>query len=110
MATLAQGVVRRLRNTGRQVPVEERIEQMNNYMRKLKYSGYSEHIRLEILQCGLQGYYKMVARQERGGTPINRDSRVGRPGKKLNKVKKAEDWYCPHRAREESKDGKEEQG
>ena len=100
MATLAQEIIRRMRNTGRDVPVEERIKYMDKYMWKLRDSGYSETVRLEIFRSGLQGYYKMVAKEFRGG-PINRDSRVNRASKKINKMKKAETWYCPEKKEEE---------
>ena len=37
----------------------------------------------------------MAAREMRRGVSINRDARVARPDNKLDKLKKAEEWYVP---------------
>ena len=93
IATLSQEVIRRMQNTGRDVPEENRVIIMNNFMIKLHRSGYNEKQREEIMKAGLNGYYKKVIRENKGGTKINRESANDRARKKIMKVVKKDKWH-----------------
>ena len=53
---LAQEVIRRERNTSRNVDIETRRKIRNKFVLKLRMSGYSWRQRLNIMLSGLRGY------------------------------------------------------
>ena len=69
-------MIRRERNTSREVKVETRIEVRNEFMTKLRLSGYNEKQRLEIMLSGLRGYRRMCETEDEGGRKINRRNRI----------------------------------
>ena len=60
-----------MRNTGREEPVESRVEILSDLMLKMKDSGYSSSKRVNVLKSGLSGYYSMVLVVVYGGRPVN---------------------------------------
>ena len=95
MTVLGQEVIRRMRNTGRNVPVSHRVAILNKFMVKMLRSGYGEKERANVLTSGVNGYYAMLAREEDGGTPVNRDGRVNRAKRKMDKIRKRTNWFLP---------------
>ena len=55
---LTQECLRRLRNTKKELGPEVQKTHLNNFMVKLKNSGYSQKFRTEILNSGLQAFQK----------------------------------------------------
>ena len=56
---LGQEVFRRLHNMKRELDVEEKNKVLNDFMVKLKVSGYNEHDRYQILTSGLNAYRRL---------------------------------------------------
>jgi hypothetical protein len=89
--TATQECLRRLLNCRRGLPEEVRTEHMNEHMRILKRSGYSEKFRLEILKSADSAYCKMIEQEEKGERKMYRrkeDNRLRRWKEKREKGKK----------------------
>ena len=57
---LTQEFLRRLRNTKVELGPEIQKKHLNQFMQKLKHSGYSQKFRMEILDSALKAFEKMV--------------------------------------------------
>ena len=60
IVTLSQDIICRMRNIVRMEPIENRLSILNDLMTKIKYSGYPETSRCNILKNELRGYYGVV--------------------------------------------------
>ena len=58
--SLAQEVIRRLRNTKRDLPWSVKAEILTEFSHSLMSSGYSEKFRLDIIQAGVIGFENNV--------------------------------------------------
>ena len=67
---LTQECLRRLVNTKFELGEEIRTEHMNNFMLKLKNSGYSHKFRTEILDSALSAYEKILSEHKAGTKPM----------------------------------------
>ena len=65
--TLSQEVIRRMKNTGRDVDWNIRAEIIFDLKLKMLRSGYSNSSITNILNSGLKGYYRMVSTKLAGG-------------------------------------------
>ena len=72
VTVLAQELVRRERNTCRNVSKDVRQEISYTFLMKLRKSGYSTRHRLQIMISCLRGYQKMCDMEYSGGRKINR--------------------------------------
>ena len=69
---LTQECLRSLRNTKYELVKDAQIFHLNNYMLKLKNSGYSQKYRTEIVDSALKGYEKMLLEDKNGTKPMYR--------------------------------------
>ena len=72
IVSLSQEVIRRQRNTSRNVGEQVRKENLSKMMSKLKKSGYDINMRRNILLSGMRGYERMVKEEDEGKRLINR--------------------------------------
>ena len=86
MTVLSQEVIRRERNTSRNVQEEDRIQIRNKFLMKLRMSGYSTKQRINIMLSGLKGYRAMVETEEQGGRRVNRARSEGASGRRVKKT------------------------
>ena len=70
--TLTQELIRRLRNTRRELNCSRKQEILSDYMQMLKNSGYSVNFRKEILSSGLNGYNKILEADRSNQKPLYR--------------------------------------
>ena len=91
--TLAQETIRRMRNTGRDIPKERRAEIICNMKQKLLRSGYSESMCMNAIESGMEGYYRMAENEVRGIRQINRPQQQDRLEREMDKVTAKEDWH-----------------
>ena len=82
-----------MQNTSRTVKEDVRVEILNKFMAKLRRSGYSERLRMEILTAGLNGYYSKVKTENKGGRKVNQDSKASRGVNKIKKIVNKNKWY-----------------
>ena len=62
--TLTQEGLRILRNTKLEVPWSEKAEMLSDFSARLRFSGYSERYRQQVMESVLAGWDKMVKEQE----------------------------------------------
>ena len=64
--------MRRLLCCSPELEEHKKIEVMEEFAKMLRRSGYSEKFRFEVISDAVQGYQKMVKRENEGGQPVNR--------------------------------------
>ena len=90
---LTQECLRRLRNTKLELGEEIRVKHLNNYMLKLKNSGYSQKYRTEILDSALAAFDKMVNDHKAGIKPLFRDRNWNKEERDKKKKERRVNWY-----------------
>ena len=91
--TSSQEVIRILRNCHPELPWEMKVTHLNEFMERLRDSGYPERIRAEIVQSGLNGYRRMQEVEKNGGRPINRLKEYQKNERRKEKSRKTKNWY-----------------
>ena len=71
MATISQEIIRRLKNTSRDLPVQEMERVLKEYMDELILGGYNLEFRVKVLTSAMKGYMKMYNDQKEGTGRIN---------------------------------------
>jgi hypothetical protein len=90
---LTQECLRRLRNTKKELGESVRNKHLNNFMLKLKNSGYSRDYRVQIVDSALNAFEKMVEDDRKGIKPLYRD-RSWKSDERLEaKKKKKLNWF-----------------
>ena len=83
IATGTQEVIRRLKNTSREIDHNTVKDIIMEYMRELREGGYPKNIREEILNSGFKGYARMWMSE------VNNQGFVNRPGKATKMKRRA---------------------
>ena len=91
--TLTQEGLRILRNTKLDVPWSEKAEMLTDFSARLRYSGYSERYRQQVIESVLAGWDKMVKEEEEGRRPINRPREWQADKRRMDKKVKKNSWY-----------------
>jgi hypothetical protein len=90
---LTQECLRRLRNTKVELGEKCRNRHLNNFMVKLKNSGYNEKFRLEILDSALKAFEKMLEEDRKGIKPLYRTREWNKEEREAMKKDKKHNWY-----------------
>ena len=90
---LTQECFRRLHNTSEFVSDEEKSDILNEFMKDLKLSGYSESERRNILEAGVKTYLKLKMKEKDGIRPFYRDKFFQKDGKYNSKKCNASKWF-----------------
>ena len=90
---LTQECLRRLRNTKIELGEETKVRHLNNFMLKLKKSGYSTKYRTEILDSALSAFEKMLKDDKDGTKPLFRDRNWNREEINKKKSNRNLNWY-----------------
>merc|ERR1712242_529095 len=99
ITTLCQEVIRRMRNTCRDVSCKRRGEVLSVYMRKLQRSGYSVAMREKVAIAGVRGYLRMVKVEEEGGRKVNRPRQDGEEERRYKRLAGKSSWFRGSRGR-----------
>ena len=91
--TLTQEGLRILRNTKLEIPWSEKAEMLSDFSARLRYSGYNQRFRQEVIESVLVGWDKMVKEQEEGRRPINRPREWQADQRRMDKKRKKYSWY-----------------
>ena len=70
--TLANEAIRRMRNSDRDLSPAQRAAILTHLSGKMARSGYPATTRKQVIQAGLQGYYRLVKLQRVGSRRVNR--------------------------------------
>ena len=92
---LSNEVIRILRNTSREAPVEIRSFLLSEFADRLRSSGYPEKLRRDIIQSGWEGYFKQLRRHDNGECPMYRPKGYRKEERSINKMVKRRAWYKP---------------
>ena len=90
---LTQECLRRLRNTKYELGEEVRTKHLNNFMLKLKNSGYGTKYRTEILDSALIAYEKIISEDRAGIKPLYRSRDFNKEERDKNKISRKLNWY-----------------
>ena len=93
---LTNEVIRIMRNTCREAPIEVKRCYMSDFANRMRASGYRERFRREIIESGMKGYEKQVQRNNRGERPLYRWKGYMREEREEKKALKKRAWYRPH--------------
>ena len=90
---LTQECLRRLRNTQVELGKDVQTKHLNNFMIKMKDSGYTAPYRKQILSSALNAFEKMVKDDQSGTKPLYRDKNWNKETKREQKERKQINWY-----------------
>ena len=90
---LTQECLRRLRNTKLELGKEVQVKHLNDFMLKLKNSGYSTKYRTEILDSALTAFEKMVEEDKAGKKPLFRERNWNKEERESMKRNRITNWY-----------------
>ena len=89
---ITQKCLHRLRNPKKELESEVQNAHLNEFMSRLKKSGYTAQYRLQILKSAKEAYKRILEEDEKGTKPLyrncswNKDERE--KGKRMKKIKK----------------------
>ena len=92
---LVQEGLRRLRNTRRDLPWDEKAEILSEFSHKMMLSGYSERFRLDTIQSAVRGYENQCAAADAGIKPLHRPREFQSEERRKNKLLSKTSWYRP---------------
>ena len=95
---LTQECLRRLRNTKVELGPHVQAKHLNQFMLKLKNSGYNCKFRQEILDSGLKAFEKMTEDDKKGIKPMYRGREWNADERKKSKSKKKLNWWNNEKA------------
>ena len=90
---LTQECLRRIRNTKMELGMKVRNEHLNNFMVKMKNSGYSQKYRIQILNSALNAFEKMLEEDRNGTKPLYRNRNWNKENRIQSKENKGKNWY-----------------
>ena len=93
--SLAQEVVRILRNTSRRLDTKEKLYFLSEFSLRLKVSGYPAQVRLNIIKSGMRAYEKQIERDEEGIRPLYRPKGYEEEERQKKKARTKMTWYKP---------------
>ena len=82
-----------MRNTKVELGEHHRNEHLNDFMAKLKNSGYSEKYWKDILDSGYKGFEKMLEVDKKGVKPLFRNREWKKDEREENKRNRKLNWY-----------------
>ena len=88
-----QEIIRILRNNSKDLPDEVKDLGIDNYAKKLKYSGYDKNFAYEIIKSGHNGYNKQLKADEDKITPLYRPREWNRELRNKEKKEKVGIWF-----------------
>ena len=91
--TCVQEVIRRLRNTQRDMDWSVKRDILSEFAWSLHLSGYSEQFRYDVIQSGIKGYEAQCSASDAGKTPLYRDRYWDRSGRRQKKLLGPTTWY-----------------
>ena len=95
ISILSNELVRRMSKTSTEVSQQERANIIEEFIAKLKVSGYKRNKIKEIVVSGLSGYKTKLAKAEKEGRHLHRSARATLAGRHSRKLLEKTSWYKP---------------
>ena len=93
VSTTAQEVLRRVKNTSRDLPPEVVEEVLMTYMEELEARGYKEDWRSKVLESAMVGYEKMLRSEKTGQGYVNRPESHTKLKRRWNRLVGKHNWF-----------------
>ena len=93
ISSLSQDLIRRLQNTHTEIGQERKNEIVENYINKLRSSGYLKVQVREIIQSGLLGFQSKVKRCQEQGQSLHRSAGSTLTSRYKKKIMAKTNWY-----------------
>ena len=90
---LGQEVFRRLHNTKKEIDEEYKVAILNEFMVKLKISGYNKHNRYQFLRSGFNAYENLRTKEDKGIRPFFSKNMYNKEKRKEEKREKKNSWF-----------------
>ena len=90
---LTQECLRRLRNTKVELGEPIQVKHLNEFMIKLKNSGYNQKYRMEIVNSAMKAFKSMLEDNEIGKKPLYRSRNWNREERAISKEHKKQNWW-----------------
>ena len=90
---LTQECLRRLRNTKLELGEAVQVKHLNEFMIKLKNSGYNEKYRREIVDSAMKAFKNMLEDDKSGKKPLYRSRTWNNEDRIIAKEKKKQNWW-----------------
>ena len=95
-ATLTQQCFKRIHNTCDEIPFNEKVNLLNDFMHELYISGYNEKERFDVLQGGINTHEKIMVKVTQGLRPFYRPNGFNKIYRKCEKELKKNNWFKNH--------------
>ena len=90
---LSQEMLRILLHCSDQLPWETVCHHINEFMKKLQYSGYTQTFRYNVAKSAMNAYDDIKEKERLGIRPKNRLKTWRRQEREIEKARKKKDWY-----------------
>ena len=90
---LTQQVLRILLNCSKDLTWQDKTKHVNEFMRKLQFSGYNKKFRYEVVSSAIKAYNKITEEDSSGTKPMYRPRDYQEKERKEQKKKKKKSWY-----------------
>ena len=92
-AILTQELLTIMTNCSPLLDNERRTDHINDYMKRLQFSGYHKEFRYDIYNAANKAYQKLIDESNRGIRPMHRPKHWKRAERRLEKEEKKRTWY-----------------
>ena len=99
---LTQEVIRVLRNCSRNLPWKEVCGHVEEYSKRMQFSGYPERFREEVVKSALDAYDRMMDKDQQGEEPMYRTRDWKKVERAKARRKKKSEWFKGAEGRNES--------
>ena len=76
-----------------ELPWETTVKHFNDFSHRMRVSGYSAKYRFEIIKSGVEGFDKMIAEENKGGSPINQRRTWNEDRRQKKKELQKKNWF-----------------
>ena len=92
-AILANDLIRRLSMVDKKVGMEERLDIVNKFTKKLKTSGFNQNQSMELVTSGVRGYLNKIKNREKNGEEFYRSAKSTLSKRIYKKLTAKTSWY-----------------
>ena len=90
---LTQAILRVMRHCSPCLPIDGRIEHINEIMKRIQFSGFPQEFRYDVYNSASMAYNKLKEDEECGRRPISRPKAWRRTERKIDRENKRKEWY-----------------
>ena len=92
-AILSNDLVRRLSMVSPSISMEERLEVIDHYTKKLKTSGYNQNQCQELVRSGVVGYKNKIKNRKKNNQPFYRSAKTTLGARIKKKLTEKSNWF-----------------